>query len=271
MITQAVTPAEKEAFEARGYHVLRQALTPEEVATYRNALLCILRLPAGHPYSSSLATTGLAEGQRPPENPHAVWAGFDLPLFDDCFYDLAFHPRIALVVDALIGPDINLYETSFISKLPHFPGTFRDWHQDSEYSDPQSNDRNVTVIICLDNMDEQSGATWVVPCSHKYGPLPHVTPAESVSSRAREVADKARFDAQGHSFSFQSGDALIFLVRLVHKSGPNATERSRLSLAYNYVRKDNLDLQNKTRYIGAGTPIVRNGRIYTPFSKEDRS
>ncbi|HZT41573.1 MAG TPA: phytanoyl-CoA dioxygenase family protein [Chthonomonadaceae bacterium] len=270
MVTQTILEAEKKAFEERGYHVLPQALTPEEVAAYRNAVLRILRLPADHPYSSSLLKAGLAHTPSPPENPQGIWAGFDLPLFDDGFYDLAFHPRIALAVDGLIGPDINLYETSFIAKVPHFPGTFRDWHQDSEYSDPQSNDRNVTVILCLDDMDGQSGATWVVPGSHKYGPLPHVAPSETVSSKAREVADKERFHAPGHSFCFQAGDALIFLARLVHKSGPNATERSRLSLAYNYVRKDNLDLQNKHRYIGMGTPIVRNGRIYSPFSKEVR-
>jgi len=265
-----VTQTEIEAFEDQGFHILRNALTPEEVSTYRDALARLLLLPMDHPYAGSLARSGLAPECCPPDNPRGIWAGFDLPLFDDCFFDLAFHPRIALNVDALIGPDLNLYETSFVSKIPDFPGTFRDWHQDSEYSDPQSNDRNVTVIVFLDDMDGQSGATWVVPGSHKLGPLAHVMPVESISSKAREVADKERFNAQGVSFAFNAGDALVFLVRLVHKSGPNHSDRSRLSLAYNYVRKDNLDLRNTNRYIGAAVPVVRNSRLYVSICPQSR-
>ncbi len=257
-----INAAEKATFEERGYAVLRNALTPEEGADYRDAMQRLLRTPADHPYADRLLIADLPNA--PADNPRGIWAGFDLPLFDDRFYDLAFHPKIALAVDALIGPDLNLYETSCIAKVPGFPGNFRDWHQDSEYSDPQTNDRNVTVILCLDDMDGQSGATWVVPGSHQSGPLAHVKPMETVSSGAREVADKARFDAQGHSFDFRAGDALIFLVRLVHKSGPNQANTSRWSLAYNYVRKDNLDLGRINRYVGAGVPVTRNGRIYVP-------
>jgi phytanoyl-CoA hydroxylase len=258
-----ITQEEKQQFEANGYHVLREALTPEEVAIARQALIAALRLPESHPYASVLAPTGLPL-DNPPDNPRGLWAGFDLPLFDERFYDLAFHPKVALTVDALIGPDINLYETSFVSKNPGFPGDYRDWHQDSEYADPQTNDRNVTVILCLNPMDGESGATWVVPGSHKRGPLPHVVPTETQTSGAKEVADKRRFDAEGLSFDFQAGDALIFLDRLVHKSGANRSNRLQLSLAYNYVRKDNFTLGRINRYIGAATPIVRSSEVYAP-------
>lgn len=256
-----ITSEERRAFEARGYHVIRGALNPAEIAACRRALLNILQTPKSHPYFSSL---GVTELPATPDNPHGIWAGFDMPLFDDLFIDLAYHPKIALTVSGLLGPDINLYETSFVSKCPGFPGDYRDWHQDSEYSDPQSNPANVTVILCLNDMDGQSGATWVVPGSHRLGPLPHTEPKETVTSGAREVVDKRQFDAEGISFDFKAGDALIFLVRAVHKSGANKSDRLQLSLAYNYVRKDTLDLKNITRWVGANMPIVRNGKIYAP-------
>src|SRR5262249_43178082 len=132
------------------------------------------------------------------------------------------------------------------------------------YSDPQSNDRNVTVITCLHDMDGRTGATWVVPGSHKLGPMPHVVPTERLTSRAREVTGKRRFDPQGVSFSFRAGDALLFLARIVHKSGPNEANASRWSLAYNYVRSDTRDLGQQTRYVGAGTPITRRGQVCAP-------
>lgn len=260
-----VTGDEKQAFEENGYHILKNALSLDEVRLYRQAMAEMLLTPEEHPYANRLAATDMTPA--PPDNPRAVWAGFDLPLFDDIFWDLAYHPKVALTVDGLIGPDINLYETSCISKMPGFPGNFRDWHQDSEYSDPQTNDRNVTVILFLDDMDGYSGATWVVPGSHKLGPLPHRLPEESISSAAMEVADKHLYAPRGVSFDFKAGDALIFLVRVVHKSGPNESETSRWSLAYNYTRQDTLDLGKINRFTGAYLPVVRNGRLYCPADR----
>lgn len=258
--TPWVTQEEKAAFEENGFHILRGALTPEETAECRQAMANILLLPDSHPYSGRLAATGITPA--PTDNPRAVWAGFDLQLFDDLFWDIAFHPRIAFTVDSLIGPDINLYETSCVTKMAGFPGNFRDWHQDSEYSDPQTNDRNVTVIVFLDDMNGNSGATWVVPGSHKHGPLPHIIPKETVTSAAMEVAEKHLYAPDGVSFDFKAGDALIFLVRVIHKSGPNLSDSSRWSLALNYTRRDTQDLGKINTFIGAYLPVVRNGQLY---------
>lgn len=263
---RSVTAEEQAAFAERGYHIVRGALQPQEVARYREALGCLLLTPAEHPYACLLAPTALSPC--PPDNPRGIWAGFDLPLFDERFYDLAFHPVIALTMDALIGPDINLYETSFVSKIPGFPGAYRDWHQDSDYFDPQTNDRNAAVILYLDAMDRETGATWVVPGSHRLGPLPHALPREAVTSRAREVAEKERYEGQGVTFTFQPGDCLFFLARLIHRAGGNRGEQTRSNLIYNYVRKDNLDLKEPPRYVGTGTPVVRNGRPYFPYRTE---
>src|SRR5207245_7708947 len=98
------------------------------------------------------------------------------------------------------------YESCFVTKFPRFPGHFRDWHQDSDYFDPQTNDRNAAVIVYLDDMDASSGATALVPGSHKLGPLPHTKPTEAVSSTHAAVADKRRYDSQGGTFDFKAGD-----------------------------------------------------------------
>lgn len=259
-----VTAEEKAAFEENGFHVLRGALTLDEVEHYRDAMRRLFQAPSDHPYASSLTSCDLPPDQCDLANPRAYWNGFDLPLFDDRFYDLIFHPKIALTMDALIGPDINFYETCFVTKFPRFPGSFRDWHQDSDYFDPQTNDRNAAAILYLDDMDADSGATGVVPGSHKLGPLPHVTPGEELSSTHTEVADKRRYDAQSTTFSFKAGDVLFFLARVLHKAGGNRTDTSRTGLIYNYLRKDCLDLGKKNRSIANSVPVVRNGRIYMP-------
>lgn len=261
--TTALTVEETTAFEANGYHVLRGALTPGEVLAYREAMARLFLVPENHPYASRLY--GIPElAGKDPANPRAIWNGFDLPLFDDLFYDLIFHPQIALTMDTLIGPDINFFETCFVAKPPRFPGHFRDWHQDSAYFDPQTNDRNAAVIVYLDDMDADSGATRVVLGSHKRGPLPHITPRESVSSKHREVENKRQYDAQGSNLAFQAGDALFFLARVLHKAGGNLTDTSRTGLIYNYTRKDTLDLGEKNRSIANSIPVTRGGRLYLP-------
>jgi ectoine hydroxylase-related dioxygenase (phytanoyl-CoA dioxygenase family) len=157
---------------------------------------------------------------------------------------------------------VNFYETCFVTKLPRFPGNYRDWHQDSAYFDPQSNDRNAAVIVYLHDMDEESGATGVIPGSHKLGPLPHVTPSEAVSSTHQEVADKRRYDSSAVYVRAKAGDALFFLARVLHKAGGNSTDQARTGIIYNYTRKDTLDLANKNRSMANGVPVTRNGRIY---------
>ncbi len=257
-----ITPEDKAAFEENGFHVLRSAVSPNEIALLKQALAKMLLTSKQHPYAKNLADApDIADN--PPDNPRGVWAAFNLQLFDDIFWDFAYHPIIAHAVDALIGSDINLYETASIHKVPGFPNNYRDWHQDSVYSDPQSNDRNVTVITFLDEMDGESGATWVVPGSHKQGALPHVLPTESLSSQAKEVADKHLYSPKGVAFAYQPGDVLIFLVGVVHKSGANLSNQSKWSLAYNYTRNDTHDLARVNGFVGAYLPITRNGKLYS--------
>jgi hypothetical protein len=259
-----ISAEDRQAFLDDGYFLVRQTLSPEKVARYREALVRVLKTPPDHPYARRFLEASIP-GAPPTEiNPYGRWAGFDLPLFHEIFFDFVFEPRIALSVAGLVGGDINLYETGCVSKVPGFPGNYRDWHQDSEYSDPQSNEFNVTVITYLDDMDGKSGVTGVVPGTHRLGPIPHVVPTEKYTSGAREVADKAKYEAKAVYQDVRAGDTIVFFGRLVHKSASNESDTDRLSLAYNFMRTDTFDLKEIARWIGAATPVVRNGRMYRP-------
>jgi ectoine hydroxylase-related dioxygenase (phytanoyl-CoA dioxygenase family) len=259
-----VSDADRAQFEEQGYHIIREAISSAEIAMYRRCLADLLKTDPDHAYAKRLMTAEIPGAPPTATNPYCRWAGFDLPLFDEVFFDFAFQEKIALSVAGLLDSDVNLFETSFVAKVPGFPGNYRDWHQDTEYSDPQSNDKIVTVITYLDDQGPESGGTWVCPGTHKLGPLPHQKPIEEYSSNAQEVSDKYKFDAIGLCPEYNAGDTLVFYGRLVHKSGSNLSRQDRLSLAYNFVRKDTVDLREVNFYIGASTPIVRNGTLYRP-------
>ena len=71
----------------------------------------------------------------------------------------------------------------------------------------------------------------------------------------------------GLALSYQPGDVLIFLVRVVHKSGANRSDTSRWSIAYNYCRADTQDLARVNGFVGAYLPITRNGSLYRPGTR----
>ena len=92
-------------------------------------------------------------------------------------YDLATHPRILDVVEALIGPDILLYDVEYIIKEPQ-SRSHVSWHQDLTYWG-LSGDAQVSLWLALTPATEESGCMRMIPGSHKSGMAQHTTTADS--------------------------------------------------------------------------------------------
>ena len=91
-------------------------------------------------------------------------------------YEIAIHPRLLDVVEALIGPDILLYNATFIIKEPR--GTaFVSWHQDLTYWGFDGADQ-VSAWVALSPANAFSGCMQMLPGSHRTGIQPHTTAAD---------------------------------------------------------------------------------------------
>lgn len=134
------------------------------------------------------------------------------------------------MVVQLMGPDVCLTHTQFLTKLPDTGDTRSDipWHQDNGYGrlEPMT---DLTVWLALTDVDERNGCVHVVPGSHRAGLLDH--DAAGVNPLLRET--DASIAAAAVPVPLRTGEAVAFTGLTVHGSGPNRTQRPRTGF---YVR-----------------------------------
>ena len=162
----------QEHFRDEGFHIERGALAPGEVDEIIETLLDVYRTCKIDPRCTRngkwLPRPVLDIEGTFPDNPHKIWLVSVLEEIRLQFLELCYHQRVSAIVDELIGPDTHLVEAVALTKLPGVKSSFRGWHQDTEYFSRWMEERRlVTVLYYLTDMDEDSGATAIVPGSHK--------------------------------------------------------------------------------------------------------
>ncbi|HWV36758.1 MAG TPA: phytanoyl-CoA dioxygenase family protein, partial [Thermomicrobiales bacterium] len=158
------------SFRRRGFLVVRNLISPEEVAELKTHTDDLMqgRLPeqAGtvlDPTSDPMSGTAPQLLKAPPEHLTPEEKG-------DYFLRLhmlhrqlelheryLLHPRVLDVLQALIGPDLLALQTMLFLKGPGKPG--QGWHQDSYYI-PTHPDSLCGAWIAINDCDEQNGALW---------------------------------------------------------------------------------------------------------------
>ena len=166
---------------------------------------------------------------------HVEQAAFELALGDAGDGPLSYRPmmhlaspdltrvatdaRWAPLVLPLVGTgDARLYWEQAVAKPPQ-ARTELPWHQDNGYT-PLDPDEYVTCWLALDDADLDNGCIWVIPGSHTNGTVPH----HAGSGPFRVGHDG---DEEGVPVPVKRGDVLVFSSLIMHRSGPNTTDRPR--------------------------------------------
>ncbi len=144
-------------------------------------------------------------------------------------HDLQFHSALftrMLVDDALtsvlaqlIGPNIQLHHNKLHVKPPEKGSPFP-LHQDYPYF-PHRGLSMTAAVVHLDDATEENGCVWVVPESHRLGPLVHRNEGSHYLD-----PDEWPFD-RSVPCPAKAGDVLFFPYLTVHGSGINGSERPR--------------------------------------------
>ncbi|KAI9642122.1 hypothetical protein NHQ30_008923 [Ciborinia camelliae] len=180
-----------------GYGLLKNALSPEEIARYKRAI----KLQA-----AGETKAGVATNDGGPNAPNQrVWS---LVNKGQEFVDWLEHPLIDEIVPEFLGEQALLH--SYAVNIARPGNEAMQLHTDQVAIQPPMRDLmfGMNILWFLEDVTEKNGGTRVFPCSH----LGNVAPAD-VYEHAGSVA------AQG-----PAGTALCFDSRLWHATGPNREE-----------------------------------------------
>jgi len=169
-------------------------------------------------------------------------APFELPLGAPADGQLSYRPMLHLaseelrsvatdqrwagIVPPVVGPSARLYWEQGVAKPPG-ARTELPWHQDNGYT-PLVPEEYLTCWVALDDADESNGCLWLMPGSHRSGTRRHY---DGGSGPFRVGYDG---DEQGVAAPVAKGSVLVFSSLLLHRSGPNSTERSRRAWIIQY-------------------------------------
>jgi non-heme Fe2+,alpha-ketoglutarate-dependent halogenase len=217
-----LTDAQRATYRERGYHAPLRAFSEEDAAQrYRRFL------DYWQPHGERLKA-------RPPRE----WGAYliDTHLFLRWVCDIVFHPRVLDAVESVLGPDILVWGSQWFPKFAH-DKAYVSWHQDAAYWGLSP--LNVTTAwIALVPSTRENGCMRVVPGTHR-GLLPQrETYAEAnMLSRGQEIAVEVD-ERQAVDFELQPGEFSLHHIGIVHGSGPNTSDKSRVGLAVRYISPD---------------------------------
>ena len=156
------------------------------------------------------------------------------------FFQSAFHAPALALVEAILGPDIELFLNGQCLYKEPVGGHPKHLHQDSAYFEHQYEGPVASLNYVVDT-DLNNGALHVVPGSHRRGTLRHVDTFSHLGLDAEEWPWERALPITG-----AAGDAIFFHVRTIHGSKENHSKSPRPVFIHRYRRADDFVVVSAT-------------------------
>lgn len=148
--------------------------------------------------------------------------------------EIGRHPAVLDAVEALIGPDILMWDSSYVIKEPNSGGHIA-WHQDLTYWGLDG-DRLATLWIALTEVTVENGCMRYVPGSHRLGKLNHVDDSNDPNNLLHRKQKLSGFDpSDAVDILLAPGEASFHHGWVVHGSAPNTSNIRRVGLTVQYA------------------------------------
>ena len=174
-------------------------------------------------------------------------------------FELATNSKVLDFVEKLIGPNILLYNTTYIIKEPNSPSHVS-WHQDLTYWG-LSHDDQVSMWLALSPTNEKSGCMRMIPGSHKKGKLYHQTTIDSSNVLYQgQTVGNVNEDAS-LLCELNPGEATFHHGWTLHASTPNRSSDRRIGLNVQYIATH----VSQTKHNYDSAILVRGKDLYQNF------
>ena len=153
-------------------------------------------------------------------------------------FEWLFADELLDLVEPIIGPDIALFATGFISK-PKGDGKRVLWHEDSAYWKTMIAPMEVvTIWLAIDPSTTENGCMFVIPHSHT-GPRKGYSDYEPVdtakNSFPTEIIERQRDTSNAVPCILDPNQASLHDARLMHGSAPNTSAIRRCGFTMRYM------------------------------------
>ena len=181
-------------------------------------------------------------------------------------YELATLPTALDIVEQLIGPDVLLFNVTYIIKEAG-AASHVSWHQDLTYWG-LSHDDQVSMWLALSPATEETGCMKMLPGSHKQGHLEHSTTEDKNNVLLQGQTVTGIDESKSLSCPLAPGEASFHHGWTLHASMPNQGNDRRIGLNIQYIAphvqqtKHNMDTailvrgKDKYNHFGTDTPAT---------------
>lgn len=230
------TAEQRRFFEENGYLILPDLFRPEEIAAVMEDCARLeterLMTEAG----------GRNKAGMIPEDGATPRLQFDVHRTDTRFALLCRHPRVAGLMQELLGLPIYLYHSKLAFKAA-FTGSVQYWHQDFGYwKDGHPRPDMGSVMVMLDRHTEDNACLQVLAGSHRGGVVDHeleMRLSTGDGQRRIAAADMPEYARRYPRIKVtgEPGTVLAWHSNTIHGSSHNLSEHPRrgLIVAFNAV------------------------------------
>jgi chlorinating enzyme len=149
-------------------------------------------------------------------------------------YRIVSDSSILDAVESILGPNLLVWGAQWFPKLPH-EKAYVSWHQDGTYwgLHPPS---VTTAWIAISESTRENGCMRVVPGTHEHPMLPQreTYATNNMLSRGQEIAVEVD-EKQAVDLVLNPGEMSLHHIAIVHGSGPNTSNNTRIGLAVRYI------------------------------------
>ena len=158
-----------ESFEANGFIVIQDVLTPEQLAEARRGVEALVEKSRSLTQSDEIFDLDLGHSAEKPMIARIKNAGTHVPFLHELGASDAFVDRAWPLIK---GPGMLYHGCGRLNMKSAEGGSAVEWHQDTAYG-PNTNGDNLTVGLYLDDTTTENGCMLMIPGSNKGPALDH--------------------------------------------------------------------------------------------------
>ena len=226
----ALTEEQVARYEEQGFLAIDNAFTPSEVSAALDGMLDVIggKYPGYKGIQFEAVARELLPTLSPEQKQDVVRKISHFTQWDARLHAIATHPKLLAACERLIGDKPGIFEAKALIKPPKI-GREKPWHQDHAYWNLPLDAKVVTAWIALDHASLENGCMFLIPGSHREGPVVHF------KRRDWQICDDQVQRERVVAAPLKPGGVLLFNSYLQHGTPANASTQRRRALQVVYI------------------------------------